>query len=100
MTPPDMSTLANPAKPIRALSSAEKARTPVSMAKTDLGESVVVSRYEDEIWDFWPYIPQNNARDSEKRINWRIEIAPGEFLTDHQHAPCWKVPRTLPGPCL
>ncbi len=82
-----MSTLANPAKPIRALSSAEKARTPVSMAKTDLGESVVVSRYEDEIWDFWPYIPQNNARDSEKRINWRIEIAPGEFLTDHQHAP-------------
>ncbi|HCE7099567.1 TPA: hypothetical protein NL046_002364 [Pseudomonas aeruginosa] len=34
----------------------QKARLPVSAAVDTAGSPVVISRYEDDVWNFWPYI--------------------------------------------
>jgi len=72
---------------IKGLSLAEKVQWPVSMTVAPDGTQMVVSRYGDLIWDFWPYVPQENKSDGEKLIHWSINLDNGEFLTDPQHAP-------------
>lgn len=34
------------------------------------GETIVVSRYDDDVWEFWPYFEQSNVERSRKRISW------------------------------
>lgn len=74
-----------PIRPIRDLSQQEKATLPVSLTRTDDGKEVVLSRYEDDIWDFWPYVPQSNRKSSAKVVDWRIELGGGALLTDEGH---------------
>jgi integrase len=71
---------------IKALTAEEKANWPVSAALAVDGSQVVVSRYGDDIWDFWPLVPQENKADSHKCINWGIKLQGGELLTDDKHA--------------
>ena len=71
---------------IKALAAEEKVNWPVSVALAADGSQVVVSRYGDDIWDFWPLVPQENKSDSQKRINWAIKLQEGEVLTDSRHA--------------
>lgn len=75
-----------PLRPIKMLEGAEKARLPVSVAHAQDGTEIVVSRYEDEEWDFWPYIRQENRKAGDKRIDWRVKLPDGSRLTDPQHA--------------
>lgn len=63
----------------------EKARLPVSVAIDTEGNQVAISRYEDEVWNFWPYITRENAKDGEKRIIWSIALPDGTKLTDERH---------------
>lgn len=63
----------------------QKARLPVSIAVDDAGSSMVISRYEDDVWNFWPYISRENAKDGEKRIIWGITLPSGARLTDVEH---------------
>lgn len=37
---------------------------------TENGKTIVVSRYADDVWDFWPYFEQSNVQRSGKRISW------------------------------
>ncbi|HCL3557685.1 TPA: hypothetical protein N2A72_006503, partial [Pseudomonas aeruginosa] len=64
----------------------EKREWPVSLTLGQDGEQLVVSRYGDAVWDFWPYVPQENKSDAHKRINWGIKLDDGTALTDPQHA--------------
>lgn len=73
-------------RPIKDFAPAEKANLPVSIALLPDGTPHVVSRYGDPIWDFYPYIPQENRRPSEKQIDWRIALPDGRRLTDPEHA--------------
>lgn len=60
----------------------EKARLPVSIAIDSEGNHTVISRYEDDVWNFWPYINRENAKDGDKRIIWGIAMPDGSKLTD------------------
>lgn len=63
---------------ITALSSEEKNQWPVSIALAPNGERIVVSRYEDDVWDFWPYIHQENKSNAGKKL-----IGPIDYQTAH-----------------
>lgn len=54
---------------------------PVSVIQSQSGETIVVSRYADSIWDFYPYIPQENLKYCEKKLNWNIKLGNGKLLT-------------------
>ena len=71
---------------IKEFSPADKANLTVSMTIMPDGTPQVVSRYGDLIWDFYPYIPQENLRPSAKQIDWRIALPNGRLLTDPKHA--------------
>jgi hypothetical protein len=58
----------------------------ISALLTPNGETIVVSRFEDSIWDFYPYIPQDNLKAAEKAINWDISLPDGSTLTSNIHA--------------
>lgn len=73
-------------RPIKDLASADKATLPVSIDLLPDGTPHVVSRYGDAIWDFYPYIRQENMRPSDKQIDWRIALPDGRLLTDPEHA--------------
>lgn len=70
---------------IAELESPAKSRLPVSMAMDAEGNRVTISRYEDDVWNFWPYISRENAKDGEKRIIWVIALPDGSKLTDTKH---------------
>ena len=73
-------------RPIREFSPEEKANLAVSIALMPDGTQVVVSRYGDFIWDFYPYVPQETMLPSKKQIDWRIAVPDGCKLTDPKHA--------------
>lgn len=60
---------------------------PVSEAMDDDGTKVVVSRYGDAVWDFWPQIRTPNTKASQKRIDWAVRFPGGRSLLDTEHAP-------------
>ncbi|QJQ02331.1 hypothetical protein C798_19440 [Herbaspirillum rubrisubalbicans Os34] len=76
--PLDATRLAN-------LSQSEKARLAVSLAVDKTGSPITISRYEDDVWNFWPYISRENAKDGEKRLIWSIALPDGSRLTDLAH---------------
>jgi integrase len=71
---------------IRNLSLDEKLKWPVSVAVMSEGEQLVVSRYCDDVWDFWPYLPHENKNNSDKRVVWSIGLGNGTRLTDPENA--------------
>jgi hypothetical protein len=73
-------------RPIKNIEPSEKADLPVSIMIQPDSTQLVVSRFGDDIWDFYPYIPQENLQPSHKRIDWRIQLPDGRRLTDPEHA--------------
>lgn len=77
----------SPVPQLRHLDPSEKAKLPASVTRGDDGREIVVSRYADDVWDFWPYIPQGNRKLSSKAIDWRVALDhPSGKLTDPAHA--------------
>lgn len=74
-----------PVEVFKTLAATDKGKLPVSMALAADGTKIVISRYSDNIWDFWPYVPQENKADSQKRINWHIRMPDGLLLTDEKY---------------
>jgi integrase len=74
-------------RPPRELDPAEKADMPVSIVVMPDGTVFVVSRHKDVVWEFYPYIPQENLPANAKQIDWRIRLPDGRLLTDPEHAP-------------
>lgn len=70
---------------IKDFAPADKAQLPVSIALLPDG-TLVVSRFGDVIWDFYPYIRQENIPANKKQIDWRIALPDGRLLTDPAHA--------------
>jgi len=75
-----------PARLLKDFAADEKAALPVSLAREPNGAQVVVSRFGDSSWNFWPYLPQENLSDSRKILNWNFKLPDGSRLTDPQHA--------------
>jgi integrase len=46
----------------------------------------VLSRYGDEVWDFWPYINPNNTKSSQNQITFGYTLPDGQSLTDPAHS--------------
>ena len=42
----------------------------ISAVVNDSGQSFVISRYGDMIWELWPFFEQANVQPSRKRVNW------------------------------
>jgi hypothetical protein len=74
-------------RPAKDLDPTEKVVLPVSIALLPDGTTFIVSRYSDVVWDFYPYIPQENLHANDKRIDWRIRLPDGCLLTDPKHSP-------------
>lgn len=72
-------------RPIKFFTPSEKATLPVSIAIQPDGKPFVVSRYEDDVWDFYPYIQTKNHSDSQSLINWAISLPDGHLLTNPKH---------------
>jgi integrase len=64
----------------------EKAEMPISLGRHLTGEPFVVSKYGDQVWDFYPYIPQENLKPAQKLIKWSVSLPDGRKLTDPYHA--------------
>lgn len=72
-------------RPVMEVPLAEKARWPVSMTLQPDGTPLVVSRWGDEVWDWYPYIPQENQAPNQKQLDWRFSLPDGRRLTDPEH---------------
>lgn len=70
----------------RELLQDEKMRLPVSINAQPNGTAIIVSRFEDQIWEFWPYIQQENKSAKEKHIDWRFKLPRGRLFTDPEYA--------------
>ena len=73
-------------RPLYPVTDADKLRRVVSSTRQDDGTEVVVSRYGDVVWDFWPSIPAGNIVPSEKRLNWALSLPDGSTLLDPAYA--------------
>lgn len=80
-----MNTSYTPSLPLRKLLPSEKAKLPISRTRDEDGREMIVSRYEDDVWDFWPYIKQGNRHPSAKVIDWGFELGDGTRLTDSEN---------------
>lgn len=58
---------------------------PVSITLQADGSPFIVSRYADEVWDFYPYIPQDTLSVAQKTLPWSILLPDGLRLTDQEH---------------
>ena len=67
-------------RPFYPVADADKRRWVVSRVRQGDGTEVVVSRYGDAVWDFWPSIPAGNLVPSEKRLNWALSLPDGHSL--------------------
>jgi len=72
-------------RPPEDLDRADKEQMPVSVIQLADGTRMVVSRFGDDLWDFYPYIPQDNLCPASKRLSWAIALPDGRLLTDAEH---------------
>jgi integrase len=72
--------------PIKRVEPAARADFPVSFSVSPDGSKIVVSRFRDDVWDFYPYIPQESLSLSQKCIDWHARLPDGRSLTDPEHA--------------
>ncbi|MDA8347665.1 MAG: tyrosine-type recombinase/integrase [Pseudomonadota bacterium] len=73
-------------KLIRAVSPARRGAFVVSLAPSPEGSTIVVSRFADAVWQFYPYMLQESRSLSHKAIDWQIRLPDGLLLTDPKHA--------------
>ncbi len=73
-------------RPINEIHTADKAQWPVSITIQPDGTPLVVSRWGDEVWDWYPYIPQENKSLNEKQLDWRFSLPNGRQFTDSEYA--------------
>ncbi len=74
------------ASPVCEVPTQADARVPVSEAMHADGIKVVVSRYGDAVWDFWPLIRTPNTKADQKRIDWAVRLPGERTLLDAAHA--------------
>jgi len=73
-------------RPLKEMPRPHKMAMPVSVIQHGHGEPIVISRFGDDKWDFYPYIPQENVPPADKILNWCIALPDGRLLTDPEHS--------------
>lgn len=66
----DYSILASQPLSTTDLVSSERSQIVISAVVDSDGNRTVISRYEDEVWELWPFVEQPNRSESEKCIFW------------------------------
>ena len=64
------SVLADQPASLVGLSPEERAQVIVSAVIDNAGNTMVISRVGDLVWDLWPFVTTPNTRDSKKRLDW------------------------------
>lgn len=72
-------------RPVADVPINERGSRPVSVILSANGESRVISRFGDNVWDFFPYIPQENLKNANKGINWNIRLNEVSTLTSPEY---------------
>lgn len=73
-------------RPLCEIAAGEKNNLPISLSLKSDGSQQVVSRFGDDIWDFFAYIPQVNIKPGSKIIKWAVALPDGKFLTSPEHS--------------
>lgn len=82
------------------LSPEERAQVVVSAVLDDAGNTVVISRVGDMVWDLWPFVAAPNIPDCSKRLDWLRVPAPFREVVQNVLYAYWKRGRegwALPG---
>ena len=62
--------LADQPMSLAGLTPEERGNVVVSAVLDDDGDTVVLSRVKDLVWEMWPFVATPNTKKSEKRLNW------------------------------
>ncbi|MBU3543470.1 site-specific integrase [Polynucleobacter sp. MWH-Mekk-B1] len=62
--------LANQAVSLAGLSSEDRGNVVISAVFDDDGDTVVLSRVKDMVWEMWPFVDRPNLSATGKRLNW------------------------------
>ncbi len=76
------------------LTDLERGNVVVSAVLDDDGNTVVLSRVKDLVWEMWPFVTTPNTREGEKRLDW--SVIPGAYREACQNVlyHYWKVGRS------
>lgn len=69
--------------PPSAVDAGAQPATVVSSYVNDAGSEVVLSRFDDAVWQLWPYFEQSNIAESAKKIDW--SKVPSQFRDECKH---------------
>lgn len=94
--------LANQVMSLATLSSEDRGNVVISAVLDDAGNTIVLSRVKDLVWELWPFVTTPNTNDSKKRLDWSgVPIAYREACQNILYR-YWKVGRSgwvEPGVC-
>lgn len=55
---------------LAGMSAEERGNVVVSAVLNDVGNTVVLSRVKDMVWEMWPFVTTPNTKNCEKRLDW------------------------------
>lgn len=85
---------------LAGLSPKQRAEVVVSAVLDDAGNTVVLSRVGDQVWELWPFVTTPNTRQSQKRLDWSGIPEPNREAVQNVLYAYWKQGRegwALPG---
>lgn len=94
------SVLADQPASLVGLSPEERAQVIVSAVIDNAGNTMVISRVGDLVWNLWPFVTTPNTRDSDKRLDWKGIAEPYREAVQNVLYAYWKQGRAgwaLPG---
>lgn len=62
--------LADQPMSLAGLTAVERGNVVVSAVLDDDGNTVVISRVKDLVWEMWPFVTTPNTKENQKRLNW------------------------------
>lgn len=62
--------LSGQATSLVGLSPADRGNVVISAVLDDAGNTVVISRVQDLVWEMWPFVTTPNTKNNQKRIDW------------------------------
>lgn len=90
----DYGVLADQVVSLAGLSSDERANVVISAVLDDDGNTIVLSRVKDLVWEMWPYVDRPNLSSAQKRLDWSIIPAPYRETCQNVLYRYWKVGRS------
>lgn len=78
---------------LAGLSPEARGEVVVSAVRDDMGNTVVLSRVKDRVWDLWPFVTTPNTQNSKKHLDWSGIPAPYREACQNVLYAYWKAGR-------